>query len=169
MADHRRQEISLPFSPLKVDKEKLEADLQQALDKNKAGRALKRIGEGIKEDVIERKKEYLSAMTDIGGDIVKGEIPLDKIAKMTFEGVYNGCSIATNKYIKEKAEKKFENKKLKQEVIKGIGKAVTGTGRDVLFKNESILYYLSVTICVISPSSFTIAVAPALFGNIFNQ
>ena len=113
--------------------------IDKALDKNKAGRALKRIGEGIKEDVIERKKEYLSAMADIGGDIVKGEIPLDKIAKMTFEGVYNGCSIATNKYIKEKAEKKFENKKLKQEVIKGIGKAVTGTGRDVLFKNESVL------------------------------
>ena len=113
--------------------------IDAALDKNIAGRALKRIGEGIKDDIIERKKEYLSALKDIGSDIGKGEIPLDKIAKMAYEGAYNGCSIATNKYIKEKVEKFFPNKKLKQEFIKGLGKAITDTGKGVLFKKEKLL------------------------------
>ena len=77
-------------------------------------------------------------MKDIGSDISKGEIPMDKIAKMAFEGAYNGCSNATNNFIKEKLEEKIPNKKLKKEFIKGIVKSITGFGNDVLFKNESI-------------------------------
>ena len=109
------------------------------LDKNIPGRILKRVGEGIKDDIIDRKDEYLSALKDIGSDITKGEIPVDKIAKMAFEGGYNGCSNATNKYIKELVEKKIPNKKLTKEFIKGCGKVITGFGNDVLIKKEPIL------------------------------
>ena len=108
------------------------------LEKNIAGRIVKRVGEGIKDDIVNRKDEYLSALKDIGSDISKGEIPMDKIAKMAFEGAYNGCSNATNNFIKEKLEEKIPNKKLKKEFIKGIVKSITGFGNDVLFKNESI-------------------------------
>ena len=108
------------------------------LEKNIAGRIVKRVGEGIKDDIVDRKDEYLSALKDIGSDISKGEIPMDKIAKMAFEGAYNGCSNATNNFIKEKLEEKIPNKKLKKEFIKGIVKSITGFGNDVLFKNESI-------------------------------
>ena len=107
-------------------------------DKNVAGRILKRVGEGIKDDIVDRKDEYLSALKDIGSDITKGEIPVDKIAKMAFEGGYNGCSKATNKYIKELVEEHIPNKKLTKELIKGIGKTITGFGHDVLFEKESI-------------------------------
>ena len=108
------------------------------LDKNIAGRIVKRVGEGIKDDIVDRKDEYLSALKDIGSDITKGEIPMDKIAKMAFEGGYNGCSKATNKYIKELVEEKIPNKKLTKEFIKGCGKALTGFGHDVLIKKEPI-------------------------------
>ena len=113
--------------------------IDKALNKNKAGRALKRIGEGIRDDIMERKNEYLSALKDIGSDITKGEIPMEKIAKMVYEGGYNGLSIATNKYVKEKVEKVFPKKKYTKEAIKGLTKSVFGTGKDVLFNKEKLL------------------------------
>ena len=81
----------------------------------------------------------MSALKDIGSDIIKGEIPLDKIAKMAYEGGYNGLSIATNKYVKEKVEKVFPDKKYTKAAIKGLTKSVFGTGKDVLFNKEKLL------------------------------
>ena len=112
--------------------------IDAVLNKNMAGRALKKIGEGIKDDIMNRKDENLSALKDIGSDITKGEIPLEKIAKMAFEGGYNGLSIATNKYIKDKVEKVIPDKKRRQEVVKGLVKSVFGTGKDVLFNKEKL-------------------------------
>ena len=125
--------------------------IDKKLNKNLIGKIGKRIGEGIGEDIINRKDEYLSALGSIAGDLSNGEIPNEKIAKLIFEGTYNGCANATNNYIKEKMNKKYEkiiNDDNKHEInaikesVSSLFDFVRGTGDDILFKGKDFQYAL---------------------------
>ena len=114
--------------------------INNALDKKLLGRMAKQIGKGIKDDIIERKDNYKSALGDIVQDLSNGENPTSKITQLIEEGVYNGISNASLDYIKKsmKNSEKFKNKKTIQSIVESFGKCAKGVGNDVFFKNKDL-------------------------------
>ena len=64
--------------------------INNKLDKNALGKFAKEIGKGIKDDIIERKDEYRSALGDIVQDLAYDEIPGEKIANLLLKELIIG-------------------------------------------------------------------------------
>ena len=114
------------------------------LDKHLVGRIAKEVGKGIKDDIIERKDEYKSALGDIVQDISNGEIPDMKIAKLVGEGLYNGVTNASLSYIEKRMNKKTDDQDNKDSknmkpVVLGFGKFIKSVGDEVIFKKEDLV------------------------------
>ena len=115
--------------------------INKAFDKNLLGKIAKQVGKGIKDDIIERKDEYKSALGEIVKDLANGEDPSMKVFKLVNEGLYNGVTNASLEYIKKSMNKseKIKNKKFLKSAVLGASKLAKGVGNDVLIKRKNLL------------------------------
>lgn len=115
--------------------------IDKAFDKNLLGRIAKQVGKGIKDDIVERKNEYRSALGDIVQDLAKGEDPSNKIMKLVGEGLYNGVTNASLDYIKSSMNKseKYKNSKFIKPAVIGVSKFIKDVGNDLLIQKKDLL------------------------------
>ena len=66
--------------------------IDKKLAQNILGKVVKNIGKGIKKDIMEDPKKFLTDLGEIGGDIVNGQIPYEKVNKLILDGQFNGLS-----------------------------------------------------------------------------
>ena len=103
------------------------------LDKNKVGKMVKFVGKGFAKDIVKRREEYKSALTDIAKDLALGKVPNEKISKLIIDGVYNGCSSTTLDYVnKVMGEKKTLKKNLIEGSINTVSSFLKGVTYDVV-------------------------------------
>ena len=98
------------------------------------------MAKGVKDDIIERKDEYRSALGDIAQDLANGEIPGEKIAKLVTEGAYNGCTKGTLQYIENimNTNEKFKDRKFLKGLLLNLGKYTQDVGRDFIFQKKDL-------------------------------
>ncbi len=96
--------------------------INKNLDKNALGRLVKNIGKGIKEEIMQNPKKFLSDLGEIGSDIVNGQIPTDKINKLVLDGKFNGLSKESYNWIIKKIDGK---KNLDNPLVKNSLKTMT--------------------------------------------
>jgi hypothetical protein len=107
--------------------------INRHLDKNKVGRMVKFVGKGFAKDIVKRREEYKSTLTDIAKDLALGKVPNEKISKLIIDGVYNGCSSTTLDYVnKVMGEKKTLKKNLIEGSINTVSSFLKGVTFDVI-------------------------------------
>ena len=108
-------------------------NINKHLDKNKVGKMVKFVGKGFAKDIVKRREEYKSAITDIAKDLALGKVPNEKISKLIIDGVYNGCSSTTLDYVnKVMGEKKTLKKNLIEGSINTVSSFLKGVTYDVV-------------------------------------
>jgi len=108
-------------------------NINKHLDKNKVGKMVKFVGRGFAKDIVKRREEYKSAITDIAKDLALGKVPNEKISKLIIDGVYNGCSSTTLDYVnKVMGEKKTLKKNLIEGSINTVSSFLKGVTYDVV-------------------------------------
>jgi len=108
-------------------------NINKHFDQNKGGRMIKFLGKGFGKDILKRREEYKSAVTDIIQDLAIGKVPKEKISKLIIDGVYNGCSSTTIDYVnKVMGEKKTLKKKLIEGSINTVSSFLKGVTNDVV-------------------------------------